>query len=110
MGECEAVLLSALRGRWLAKLYINAVHLCSAAAVRLTIQLHTSNREMTSQPVNLLLYTVEIELWPDLRAGGIGSHPCASVPLDVGGGLLPHCPRVLQRVRHVCGHPLPLLL
>jgi len=33
-----------------------------------------------------------------------------SLPSDRGGWLLPHCPRVLQRVRHVCGHPLPLFL
>lgn len=33
-----------------------------------------------------------------------------SLFLDGGGGILPDCPWILQCVRYVCGHTLPLLL
>lgn len=48
--------------------------------------------------------------WPGLQALCRPRHQCTVSLPDGDRGLLPHCPRVLQRVRHVRGHPLPLLL
>lgn len=46
-----------------------------------------------------------------VESGSVGgSSDPGVVPVDGGGWLVSDCSRLLQRLRHMCGHSLPLFM
>lgn len=56
--------------------------------------------------ISSLVFELTRGLWCHSRSLDV----CDFLHIDAGSGILPHCPWFLQRVRHVCGHTVPLLL